>query len=50
MTTTPLAGSRTAAIVERLFPGGVNSPVRAFRAVGRMPIGAARVAFKVAAA
>jgi glutamate-1-semialdehyde 2,1-aminomutase len=31
-------GSRSAALVERaegLFPGGVNSPVRAFRAVGR---------------
>ncbi len=34
-------GSRTAALVERaerLFPGGVNSPVRAFRAVGRSPL------------
>jgi len=34
-------GSRTAALVERaerLFPGGVNSPVRAFRAVDRPPI------------
>jgi glutamate-1-semialdehyde 2,1-aminomutase len=34
-------GSRTAALVERaeaLFPGGVNSPVRAFRAVGRPPL------------
>ena len=34
-------GSRTAALVERaegLFPGGVNSPVRAFRSVGRPPI------------
>jgi glutamate-1-semialdehyde 2,1-aminomutase len=33
--------SRTASLVkraERLFPGGVNSPVRAFRAVGRPPI------------
>ena len=33
--------SRSAAIVERaegLFPGGVNSPVRAFRAVGRPPL------------
>jgi glutamate-1-semialdehyde 2,1-aminomutase len=33
--------SRTATLVERaeaLFPGGVNSPVRAFRAVGRPPI------------
>jgi glutamate-1-semialdehyde 2,1-aminomutase len=41
MTTAPLAGSRTAALVERaerLFPGGVNSPVRAFRAVGRPPV------------
>jgi glutamate-1-semialdehyde 2,1-aminomutase len=35
------AGSRTASLVERaerLFPGGVNSPVRAFRAVGRPPL------------
>jgi len=34
-------GSRTASLVERAersFPGGVNSPVRAFRAVGRPPI------------
>src|SRR5258705_11237128 len=34
-------GSRTAGLVERaegLFPGGVNSPVRAFRAVGRAPL------------
>jgi glutamate-1-semialdehyde 2,1-aminomutase len=34
-------GSRTARLVERaerLFPGGVNSPVRAFRAVGRAPL------------
>jgi glutamate-1-semialdehyde 2,1-aminomutase len=34
----PALGSRSAAIIERaarLFPGGVNSPVRAFRAVGR---------------
>jgi glutamate-1-semialdehyde 2,1-aminomutase len=34
-------GSRSAALVERaeeLFPGGVNSPVRAFRAVGRTPL------------
>jgi len=33
--------SRTAALVKRaevLFPGGVNSPVRAFRAVGRPPL------------
>jgi glutamate-1-semialdehyde 2,1-aminomutase len=41
MTTVTAAGSRTAALVERaegLFPGGVNSPVRAFRAVGRPPL------------
>ena len=34
-------GSKSAALVERaegLFPGGVNSPVRAFRAVGRPPL------------
>jgi len=34
-------GSRSAALVERaeaLFPGGVNSPVRAFRAVDRPPL------------
>jgi glutamate-1-semialdehyde 2,1-aminomutase len=34
-------GSRTTSLVERaerLFPGGVNSPVRAFRAVGRSPL------------
>ena len=34
-------GARSAALVERaekLFPGGVNSPVRAFRAVGRPPL------------
>jgi glutamate-1-semialdehyde 2,1-aminomutase len=33
--------SRSSALVERaeaLFPGGVNSPVRAFRAVGRPPL------------
>ncbi len=38
-------GPRTAALVERaerLFPGGVNSPVRAFRAVGRPPLVLAR--------
>ncbi|MEP6638108.1 MAG: glutamate-1-semialdehyde 2,1-aminomutase [Chloroflexota bacterium] len=38
-------GSRTATLVERaerLFPGGVNSPVRAFRAVGRPPLVLAR--------
>ncbi len=41
MTTVTAAGSRTAALVGRaegLFPGGVNSPVRAFRAVGRPPL------------
>ena len=34
-------GARMATLVERaerLFPGGVNSPVRAFRAVGRPPL------------
>jgi glutamate-1-semialdehyde 2,1-aminomutase len=34
-------GSRTASLVERaerLFPGGVNSPVRAFRSVDRTPV------------
>jgi glutamate-1-semialdehyde 2,1-aminomutase len=34
-------GSRSAGLVARaedLFPGGVNSPVRAFRAVGRPPL------------
>ncbi len=34
-------GSRMAELVERaedLFPGGVNSPVRAFRSVGRPPL------------
>ena len=34
-------GTRAAAFVERaesLFPGGVNSPVRAFRSVGRPPL------------
>jgi glutamate-1-semialdehyde 2,1-aminomutase len=34
-------GSRSATLVERaehLFPGGVNSPVRAFRSVGRPPL------------
>ena len=38
---TAQAGSRSAALVERaerVFPGGVNSPVRAFRAVGRPPL------------
>ena len=41
MTAETASGTRTAALVERadgLFPGGVNSPVRAFRAVGRKPI------------
>ena len=35
------ADSRTASLVERaerLFPGGVNRPVRAFRSVGRSPL------------
>ena len=39
--TTMQVASRSAAIVERaegLFPGGVNSPVRAFRSVGRSPL------------
>jgi glutamate-1-semialdehyde 2,1-aminomutase len=34
-------GERTATLLdqaERLFPGGVNSPVRAFRSVGRQPV------------
>ena len=34
-------GARTASFVDRaggLFPGGVNSPVRAFRSVGRPPL------------
>lgn len=34
-------GARTASFVDRaggLFPGGVNSPVRAFRSVGRPPV------------
>jgi glutamate-1-semialdehyde 2,1-aminomutase len=37
----PVAASRQADLVSRaagLFPGGVNSPVRAFRAVGRPPL------------
>jgi glutamate-1-semialdehyde 2,1-aminomutase len=40
MTATQL-DSRSAALLERaegLFPGGVNSPVRAFRSVGRPPL------------
>jgi glutamate-1-semialdehyde 2,1-aminomutase len=39
--TSTTVGSRTAALVERaerLFPGGVNSPVRAFQSVGRQPL------------
>ena len=41
MTAGTAAGARTATLVERaeaLFPGGVNSPVRTFRAVGRPPL------------
>lgn len=41
MTAITPSGARTAALVERaeqLFPGGVNSPVRAFRSVGRPPL------------
>ena len=41
MTTPVLRPSRTEALVERagaVFPGGVNSPVRAFRSVGRPPL------------
>jgi glutamate-1-semialdehyde 2,1-aminomutase len=41
MMTSTSTGSRIATLVERaegLFPGGVNSPVRAFRAVGRPPL------------
>lgn len=41
MTASARVGDRTATLVaraERLFPGGVNSPVRAFRAVGRPPL------------
>jgi glutamate-1-semialdehyde 2,1-aminomutase len=41
MTASTLTGARTRTLVERaerLFPGGVNSPVRAFRAVGRPPL------------
>jgi glutamate-1-semialdehyde 2,1-aminomutase len=39
--TSPLTGTRQADLRERaadLFPGGVNSPVRAFRSVGRPPL------------
>jgi glutamate-1-semialdehyde 2,1-aminomutase len=38
---TMTVGERSAALVgraESLFPGGVNSPVRAFRSVGRAPV------------
>ena len=41
MTAAPPVGTRTAALLERaerLFPGGVNSPVRAFRSVGAAPV------------
>jgi glutamate-1-semialdehyde 2,1-aminomutase len=41
MTTDTARSARTATLVERaeqLFPGGVNSPVRAFRSVGRPPL------------
>jgi glutamate-1-semialdehyde 2,1-aminomutase len=41
----PEAGTRSAEVMARareLFPGGVNSPVRAFRGVGGEPIVAAR--------
>ncbi len=41
MTADTATGARTESLVkraERLFPGGVNSPVRAFRAVGRPPL------------
>ena len=41
MTAAATAPPRNAILVERaeaLFPGGVNSPVRAFRAVGRPPL------------
>jgi glutamate-1-semialdehyde 2,1-aminomutase len=37
----PMVSSRQASLVQRaeeLFPGGVNSPVRAFRSVGRPPV------------
>ena len=41
MTVMGVSRPRTAMLIERaerLFPGGVNSPVRAFRSVGRPPI------------
>jgi glutamate-1-semialdehyde 2,1-aminomutase len=41
MTTSIEAGIRSSGLIARaegLFPGGVNSPVRAFRAVGRPPL------------
>jgi len=40
-----MAGDRSAEILRRssdIFPGGVNSPVRAFRGVGGNPVVAAR--------
>ncbi len=45
MTLAPLNESRSAELYERaleLLPGGVNSPVRAMRAIGRVPIFIAR--------
>src|SRR3979411_143587 len=42
---TSTTGARSAELIARareLFPGGVNSPVRAFRGVGGEPIVAAR--------
>ena len=38
MTATPLPGRACATGPPDLFPGGVNSPVRAFRSVGRPPL------------
>ncbi len=41
MKTRPGSGTRSAGLIERaerLFPGGVNSPVRAFRSVHRPPL------------
>ena len=37
-TTTPRGARTCSARAEGLFPGGVNSPVRAFRSVGRPPV------------
>jgi glutamate-1-semialdehyde 2,1-aminomutase len=34
----PARSARLAAAAEGIFPGGVNSPVRAFRSVGRPPV------------